>query len=229
MYFYSQLLKKNKRIVVTSALPPNRLPKFNPKLISIFQKGLIVDLVVPEHDTRGRIIRNFLNENRIRLADDVIEFLTEKSGDNMHILNSVLVRIAAHISFSGSTIGLEECRMIVSSLNPELQIANGKTPNYPKMTVDRIIRTISAYFDIPSDVITGNSRHARTALTRQIAMYISRKYTGESLASIGYHFGDRTHSSVLYAYNKIQEKLREDPELRHIIEEIMKSISAPND
>lgn len=226
-YVISQLLKKNKRVVATSALPPNRLQKFNPRLISIFQKGLIVDLVIPEHDTRERIIRNFLKENGIRLADDIIELLTEKSGSNMHILNSVLVRIAAHISFSGDTIGLEECRMIMANLNPELQIRNGKPQGYPKITVDKIIRAVSAYFDIPPDVLIGISRHARTAFARQIAMYISRKYTGESLASVGYHFGDRNHSSVLYAYNKIQKRLREDSELRHVIEEIVKSIYRP--
>ena len=224
VYILSQIQKGNRRIVITSNLPPNRLLKFNQRLISIFQMGLISDLEIPESDTRTKIINQYFSENGIQLSDEIIEYLSEKFNSNMHILNSVLVRIVAHVSLLGSPIGLDECRHIVFNLNPELQIRNGKIPHNLKITVDKIIHNVGEYFDIPSDVISGSSRYGKIVLARQIAMYISRKYTGESLANIGYHFGDRNHASVLYACNKIKKKIQESPELRELVKKIIEGI-----
>ena len=224
VYILSQIQKGNRRIVITSNLPPNRLLKFNQRLISIFQMGLISDLEIPESDTRTKIINQYFSENGIQLSDEIIEYLSEKFNSNMHILNSVLVRIVAHVSLLGSPIGLDECRHIVFNLNPELQIRNGKIPHNLKITVDKIIHNVGEYFDIPPDVISGSSRYGKIVLARQIAMYISRKYTGESLANIGYHFGDRNHASVLYACNKIKKKIQESPELRELVKKIIEGI-----
>lgn len=224
VYILSQIKKKNRRIVITSNLPPNRLLKFNQRLISIFQMGLISDLEIPESDTRTKIINQYFSENGIQLSDEIIEYLSEKFNSNMHILNSVLVRIVAHVSLLGNPISLDECRHIVFDLNPELQIKNGKIPHNLKITVDKIIHNVGEYFEIPSDVMSGSSRYSKIVLARQIAMYISRKYTGESLSSIGYHFGDRNHASVLYACNKMKKKMQESPELRELVKKIIEGI-----
>jgi chromosomal replication initiator protein len=224
VYILSQIKKKNRRIVITSNLPPNRLLKFNQRLISIFQMGLISDLEIPESDTRTKIINQYFSENGIQLSDEIIEYLSEKFNSNMHILNSVLVRIVAHVSLLGNPISLDECRHIVFDLNPELQIKNGKIPHNLKITVDKIIHNVGEYFEIPSDVMSGSSRYSKIVLARQIAMYISRKYTGESLSSIGYHFGDRNHASVLYACNKMKKKMQESPELRELVKKMIEGI-----
>jgi chromosomal replication initiator protein len=223
LYVISQLLGKNKIVVITSNLPPNRLPKFNPRLISTFKNGLIVDLSIPEHNTREKIIQYHLDENGIRLPMDIVEFLTEKF-DNMHNLNAALIRICAQVSLLGSSINLDECRKITSHLHSGFQIANGSVTALSRITVDKIIRNVAAFFEIPPDLMSGNSRIARIVLARQIAMYISRKYTGESFTSIGYHFGNRTHATILYACNKIQSRMRNDAELENMIETVMTGI-----
>jgi len=224
VYLIKQLLKKNRRIVITSNLAPSRLIKFDTRLVSIFQKGLIVDLVVPGVNTREKIIQNYLSENNIQLADEVIEFLGEKLNANMHILNAVLVRIIAQVSLMGNTISLAECRHIISQFSPEFQITRGNSGNYYRITVDNIIQSVSEVFNIPPDIISGNSRYAKVVLARQVAMYLSRKHTSESLSSIGYHFGDRNHSAVLYACKKMRGKLQDDPELRNHVEQITQKI-----
>lgn len=223
-YLITQLLQKNKRIVVTSKLAPSRLIKFETGLVSIFQKGLIVDLVVPGVNTREKIIRNYLGENNVQLDNEVIEFLGEKLNSNMNILNAVLVRIIATVSLMDNPISLSECRHIISQFSPEFQITRGSSPNYYKITADNIIQNVSEVLNIPTDIISGKSRCAKVVLARQIAMYLSRKHTKESLSSIGYHFGDRNHSAVLYACNKIREKLLDDPELRNHVEQITQKI-----
>lgn len=228
IYILTQLHKKNKRIIITSNTPPNRLTKFNQHLISIFQKGLILELVIPEQNTREKIIKQYLEENKIQFSDEIISYLSEKFNSNMHMLNAVLVRIAAQVSLLGMPINLDECRQIVSHLNPEFQAGNGKIPANFKITIEKIIRNVSDYFEIPPDVITGNSRYGKIVLARQIAMYISRKYTGESLRNIGYHFSDRSHASVLYAYNRIKKVLAENRELRDIVEKITDIIMGVN-
>ena len=227
IYILTQLYKKNKRIVITSNSPPNRLTKFNQRLISIFQKGLILEVVIPEQNTREKIIKQYLEENNIQLSEELISYLSEKFNNNMHYLNSVLVRIAAQVSLLGIPMNLDECRQIVSHLNPEFH-KNSRIPANFKITIEKIIRNVSDYFEIPSDVITGSSRYSKIVLARQIAMYISRKYTGESLTNIGYHFGDRNHASVLYAYNKMKKILEENSELREVVEKIIETIFGIN-
>lgn len=224
VYVISQLLGKNKRVVITSNVPPGRLMKFNERLISTFQNGLIVDLFVPENNTREKIIRHHLNENDIQLSDELVEYLTEKFDSNMHNLNAALVRISAQISLLGSSINLDECRSITSHLYSQPQIGSGRIADLSKITVDKVIRNVGGFFDVPPDLIMGNSRLARVVLARQIAMHISRKYTGESFASIGYHFGDRSHATVLYACNRIQKKLKDNPELKDAVEGIVAGI-----
>jgi len=224
VYVISQLLGKNKRVAITSKVPPNRLMKFNERLISTFQNGLIVDLMIPEHNTRKKIIQHHLNKNGVQLSEDLVEYLSEKFDSNMHNLNAALVRISAQVSLLGSSIDLDECRSITSHLRSELQISFGKIADLSKITVDKVIRNVGEFFEVPPDLISGNSRLARIVLARQIAMYISRKYTGESFTSIGYHFGDRSHATVLYACNKIQKKLKDNPELQDAVEGIVASI-----
>lgn len=224
VYVISQLLKNNRRLVTASNIAPNWLPQFSSRLISIFQNGLIVDLVIPEYNTREKIIRNYLTENGVRLSDDIIEFLSERFNTNMHTLNAVLVRLAAQISLLGNTINLNECRTIISQFTPEFQITNGRISRNSGITIDKIIREVGAFFNIPPDVIAGNSRYSRIVLARQLAMYLARKYTGESLSSIGYHFGDRNHTSVLYACNKIKQRFQDNPDLKNSIESIISNL-----
>ena len=223
VYVISQLLGKNKQIVISSNVPPNRLPKFSERLISTFKNGLIVDLSMPETNTRERIIKYHLNENGIQLSTDIVEYLTENF-DNMHNLNAALIRICAQVSLMGSSINLDECRKITSHLHSESQTINGTMMGLAKITVDKVIRNVAAFFEVPPDLISGNSRIARIVLARQIAMYVSRKYTGESYASLGYHFGDRTHATVLYACNKIQKGLKNNPDLQNMIEAIVTAV-----
>lgn len=225
VYVISQLLDNNKRVVLASSIAPNRLSQFSSRLISIFQNGLIVDLVIPEYSTREKIIRQFLDENGVRLSDDIIEFLSERFNSNMHVLNAGLVRIAAQMSLLGNTITLNECRAILSQFSPELQITNGKAPRHSRITIDKIIREVGEFFNIPPDVVSGNSRYSRIVLARQLAMYLARKYTNESLSSIGYHFGDRNHTSVLYACKKVQQRVQKDPEFKNIIESISSNLA----
>jgi chromosomal replication initiator protein len=227
-YILSQLYKKNKRIIITSNSPPNRLSQFDQRLISIFQNGLILDLVVPEQNAREKIIQQYLTENDIKLSDEIVEYLSEKLSFNLHHLNSVLVHIAAQVSLLGNSLNLEECRRIVNHLTPESHAVNGKLPPNFKINIEKIIRNVADYFEIPPDVITGSSRYSKIVLARQIAMYVSRKYTGESLSNIGYHFGDRNHTSVLYAFNKMKKELKKKPELKDILEKIIEKIMGSN-
>lgn len=223
-YVISQLLGKNKRIVITCNAPPSRLMKFSERLVSIFQSGLIVDLVIPERTTREKIIEHRLKEAGVQLSEELVEYLGEKFDSNMHSLNAALVRISAQISLLGSSINLDECRSITSHLRSESQDSKAKMADLSRITVDKVIRNVGRFFEVPPDLISGNSRLAKIVMARQIAMYISRKYTGDSFASIGYHFGDRSHATVLYACKKIQRELKDSPELQNAVERIVAAI-----
>jgi len=223
LYILMQLVKKKKQIVITSNLAPSRLDAFNPNLISFLQKGLIVDLVPPEYSSRKELILHFLHENEVELPEEVIEFLIENLVDNTHLLKAALTRIVAQISLLGKPIGFNDVQFIVAQLYPRWKGLNG-LGNHQSIQMDEIIGAVARFFNIPVDVMIGNSRKKEITLARNIAIYLCREITPESLATIGYHFGDRSHSAVHHAHKQIQVAIKHNPILQNSIHQIKEQI-----
>jgi chromosomal replication initiator protein len=51
-------------------------------------------------------------------------------------------------------------------------------------------------------------------------MYLTRILTRHSLPEIGKAFGGKDHTTVLYAYKKIEESLNHDSEIKYIVEKL---------
>jgi len=225
LYFLlTQLHKHKKRTVLTSNISPNLFNQINLKLISFFQKGLIIDVKEPDYNTRAIIIRNTLERHNIRMDDEVTSLLNDELAGNTHLLKAALTRIIAQNSLLKKPLDLTGCLRIIQQLKPlDTAEAFHRIQN-KRINVEHIIRKVSEYFDIPIEFITGKSRRSNIVYARQVAMYLARRILPESLSSIGYHFGDRHHASVLHSYKKISSELDRNLILRKNIEEIKFSI-----
>ncbi|RMG66695.1 MAG: chromosomal replication initiator protein DnaA [Calditrichaeota bacterium] len=223
LFIVSELVKKRKQVVITSAASPAQLSQFEPRLISFFQRGLIVDLLPPEYDARRKIVAHYFEQHDIEPEPEIVEFLAAYLVDNMHLLYSALVRIIAQVSLLNKPISLEQTQFIVAQLFPHWNGVNGLSCR-KKEGLEHIIEAVSEYFNIPVDVLRSRSRKREVVLARQIAMYLVRELTGESLARIGYHFSDVHHSSVLYAFRRIQTQMQQSPMLRTTVQQIRSKI-----
>lgn len=220
LFVISELVKKRIQVVITSNVAPNQLDKFNPRLISFLQTGLIVDLPSPEYFTREKIIRDYFEKNDIHMSDKVILFLAEALDANAHHLKSVLTRIVAQVSLTGKNLSLHEIRNIISYICPQDGLDGGGLGAPKEINIDCIVNATSSFYGVPVDILTGVSRKKKVMKTRQIAIYLCRELTGDSLSSIGYHFSNLHHASVLYAYNKVGQELLRNAKLKSEIQKI---------
>lgn len=217
-----ELVKRGSQVAVAVNVPPNQLPQFNPQLVAFLQSGLIADVHHSDRLTREHIVRHHLAVNDIVLEEKIIQFLAEALGNNIHQLHAVMVRIVAQVSLMKKDLSFDEIRYIVSQVCPlnDPAEANSTVGIRRHVTIQEIVKATSQFYDIPVDVLQGVSRKQKITTARQVAIYLCRELTEESLNSIGFHFSNLHHASVIYAHNKIRQKLKTTPRLRSAVEKI---------
>ncbi len=224
LYILMELEKKRRQIVLTVNVPPANLINFNPRLISFFQKGLIVDLIHPSVESRRKVIDFQLEQNGLKLAPEIVDFLVENLTTDMHLLNAAMIRIIAQISLIGKPLDLDQAKFIVAQIYPQWQGLNGLGMRKKRIDIELIQQVVADYFNLPVDVLIGSSRKREIQLARQIAIYLAREITGESLIRIGYQFGNRNHTTVLHSHKKIQKEIGHNPILKSTVLQLKSQI-----
>lgn len=220
LFLFLELVKKGIQVVISADAAPNQLAKFNNRLVSFLQSGLIVDLPPADYFTREKLICHYFDENKVQINEKIVHFLAENVKENAHYLKSVLVRIFAQTSLTGRNITLSDVRYLLSQICSQNGAENGSMPSRQEVAIDDIVNATSNFYGVPVDILVGISRKKKVMKARQIAIYLSREYTSESLSSIGYHFSNLHHASVLYAYNKVGQELLRNARLKSEIQKI---------
>lgn len=220
LFILSKLIRQGCQVVITSQQLPGRLTQFNQRLISFMQKGLIVDILGSDPASRELYIRHLLKKNGLYLDEKAIFFLADHLKQNMHELSAIMIRIIAQISLLGKNPTLVEIQHMVSRMCPEVAGEWGALPDNRHVGMDDIINATASYFKIPVDILQGVSRKKKVVKARQIAIYLCREITGDSLSSIGYHFSGLHHASVLYAHRKVEDGMAADPRLKTVVANI---------
>ncbi len=218
-FFLSELERRRKQIVLTSSEAPARLIGFENRLISFFQRGLIVDLIPSGYETRLMWMDAFCRKNELQILPEVREFLGETLHDGMHQVRAIMVRIAAQTSLLNKPVSLKTTRRLLSQIDAKWAERNGNYHFHP-VKIDKIIKIVSDYMSVPEDILTGYSRQREVSFARQIAIYLCKELSGESLKVIGYHFSDRHYTGILHNYKKIQKDMKHNPLLGNMILEL---------
>jgi chromosomal replication initiator protein len=213
---FNALHEKKKQIVITSDKFPNQMPELEDRLKSRFTWGLIVDIVVPELETRVAILKKKAELDAIPLPDDVAHFVATRIRSNVRELEGALIRLTAFSSLQGRPITVEFAQKILLNL---LSRSSGQ------VTIDRIQREVSAYFNIRQKDLKGPRRPRAISFPRQIAMHLCRKLTPASLSEIGRQFGGKDHTTVLSADKKIRRLVVDDDSTRQSVEAIEKILT----
>lgn len=198
---FNTLHNANKQIVLTSDRPPKRLEALEDRLRNRFEWGLITDVQPPDIETRIAILRKKAAMERLTAPPDVLEFIASKIQTNIRELEGALIRVTAFANLNRQDVDLTLAEIVLKDLIPE----GGE----PEITAGLIIAQTAAYFGLSIDELTGPSRGRHLVMARQIAMYLCRELTEDSLPKIGKHFGGRDHTTVMYAERKINQLLAE--------------------
>lgn len=206
---FNSLFDSHKQIVLSSDRPAAEIANLESRLVSRFEWGLVTELQPPALETRIAILKKKAALLDVKLPEQVLVFIAEKIRTNIRRLEGALVRVAGYASLSGKDITLDSVENLLrDALHEEAK---------QTITIDAIQRKVAEHFDIRLADMTSRRRPQNVAFPRQIAMYLSRTLTDQSLNEIGEGFGGRDHGTVLHACKLIDSKQAKDQKLRQTL------------
>ena len=213
---FNALYEAHKQIVLSSDRPPSEISALEKRLVSRFEWGLIADIQTPDLETRIAILRKKAVVEKLNLPDEVITFIAERIKTNIRKLEGCLIRLVAHSSLFKERIDINSIKDILKDLLPE--------EKSKPVTIELIQKVVSNYYKIKEGVIKGKKRVRHISFPRQIAMYLCRELTDFSFPNIGSKFGGKDHTTVMYAWNKIDKQKEKDENLVNDLRELNKLI-----
>lgn len=213
---FNTLHDHNKQVVITSDLPPKHLTGFEDRMRSRFEWGLITDVQAPDLETRIAILRKKAQSEKLQVSNEILEYMASKVSSNIRELEGTLIRVTAFASLNRTSVDLALVQTVLKDLIT-LDEDNVIAP------VD-IINHTAEYFKLTVEDLYGSSRSQAVATARQIAMYLCREMTNLSLPKIGQLFGNRDHTTVMYANKKITELMKERRSIYNQVTELTSRI-----
>jgi chromosomal replication initiator protein len=209
---FNALHDAGKQVVLSSDCPPKEIATLEERLTTRFEWGLVADIQPPDFETRAAILKKKAENEGMQISDEVLFYVAKNIFSNIRELEGALIRLIAKASLSNEEITLEFAEKALSDI-----IKRGKQP----ITVDRIKKTVSEYFNVSIDDLSEKKRSQDIVIPRQVAMYLSRELTDQSLPAIGEAFGGRDHTTVMHAYSKIKEEAETHETMKALIDEII--------
>ena len=214
---FNALTSNDKQVVLTSDRPPREMMTLEERLRTRFEMGLIADIQPPTLETRMAIVKKKSDDLSLDLGDDVIKFIADNIKKNIRQLEGAVKKIKAYQDMEGSKPTLGVAKKAISD------IINDNQPL--PVTVENIIGEVSRTFDVTPADIRSDKRSSNISLARQVAIYIVDQVTGLSLKAIGNEFGNKHHSTIIYALKEIKNKLEKDIALKATVDDIIKNIN----
>lgn len=194
------LLKSGKRVIFTSKTAPQDLEGIDSEFCSRMTSGLVADIKAPDASTRCRIVEQKAFGQKLRLTEESIEYMGSHIRGDIRRIESALRGVQARALLTGGHIDLDMVREVVAQVAGIVD---------PVLTAATICELVSGQFNVSMEDLRSRSRKRAISGPRQIAMYLARKHTEESLVDIGRIF-NRDHSTVLHAIKVVGQRVRRD-------------------
>jgi len=213
---FNALKEAGKQIILTSDRPPKAFSRLEERLKSRFEWGLTSDIQAPDYETRLAILRKKCDIDGINIDDGTLNHIAKLFTTNIRELEGALIRVNAYASLTGEKVDQLSLHTILTPA--------GTPVAKPSLTVDAIIRAVADHYKLDPIAIKGAKRSADLTLPRHIAMHLTHDLMRLSFPRIGEAFGNRKHTSALYAINKVKELIVEDPTVTAAISQIRRQL-----
>jgi chromosomal replication initiator protein len=212
---FNALYDSGRQIVLSSDRPPADLQALQDRLRERFQCGLVADIKPPEPSTRLAILRKRAQHDGIALGDpSALGLIASRIDTNVRALEGALIRVVAYSSLTGRPLTADLAAEVLDNLYPP-PASSGR----PR-TIAEIQRAACTHFGLTEAELLSSTRSARVAWPRQLAMYLARELTSESLPAIGRQFGGRDHTTVMHACRRAGQRLQTDPGAQSAVEKL---------
>ena len=213
---FETLLNQNKQIVITSDKPPTHL-KLSERMVGRLEWGLVAHMGAPDLETRVAIIKHKSERRGLNIPNQIAFFIAEHIYNNVRQIEGAINRLSAHSKLMSENLTEDVVEKILSEMFQHN--APGK-----KISVEEILKSVAAVFEVRISEIKGESRHKEIALARQVAMYLAKELIDDSLMKIASSFGGKTHSTLLHAWKKITDQIQINETLKKQVQMVRKNI-----
>jgi chromosomal replication initiator protein len=213
---YNDLKGASKQIVLTSDRPPKSIETLEDRLRSRFLSGLITEIDPPDLETRLAILRSKSESEHHEVPDDVLEFIALHVKNNIRELEGALTRVSAFAKLNKEVISLAQAERVLS----DIVLAGEPRRITPQMILDAT--AVSYGFTV--EAICGPSRTRPLVTARQVAMYLVRNLTDYSYPAIARVFGNRDHTTVIHAVDKITGQMQQRRQIYEQVTELIQQV-----
>jgi chromosomal replication initiator protein len=208
---FNALYDTGAQLVFTSDRPPLDLLSVEDRLRERFGSGLVCEIKPPDAATRLTILRKRAVHDGIAPADsDALTVVAERIHDNVRALEGALIRIVAFASLTGRPVSAELAMEVLDNLYGPRRVV--------RRTVEDVQAAACEAFGISREELLSTSRTVRLTWPRQVAMYLARELTDQTLPAIGRAFGDRDHTTVMHACKRTAERMAGDPDAFEVVQ-----------
>lgn len=209
-HIFNTLYEKNSQIIFSSDKSPKYIAGLEERLRSRFEGGMMVDIAPPEFESRMAILLEKIKIKNYPLSDEVLEFIATTVQENIRELEGALNSIIGQSKIKGRILSVQEIKEILKK----------NTKPAKTITTNHVIKTIADFYGIEEKNLFEKTRKKEIVKPRQVAMYILREDLNISYPFIGQKFGQRDHTTVIHAYRKINDIIKNNEKFNQEIENI---------
>jgi chromosomal replication initiator protein len=209
-HVFNSLYEKNKQIILSSDKHPNFIPDLEDRLRSRFSAGMIVDVSLPEYESRFAILKNKANSRNFFPPEEILEYLASSLECNIRELEGILNSLIIQSQLKDKNLIIDEVKnLIKNNTKPKKNIS-------PK----EIIKLVSGYYKVKESEIYKKTRKKEIVKPRQIIMFLLREDFDISYPTIGQKLGGRDHTTVIHSCDKIKKDIKNNNVLLQEIEQL---------
>jgi chromosomal replication initiator protein len=214
---FEALKNDKKQIIITSDKHPKQIGGLEERLKSRFEWGLVADIKPPELETKINIIRKKCEINRIKLNNDVINYIATIIENNTREIEGILSKLHAYAKLMNIDINIEFAKNVLKEQQRE---------NKANITIDMIMDMVTKELNVKPSEIKSKSRSKNIVYARRIAIYLCRELTTNSMPQLAQYFGMKDHTAISHTMKKIGELIKNDEDFKTKIQELNNKIKS---
>jgi len=209
-HLYNALYENNKQIIFSSDKHPNYINGLEDRLKSRFGSGMIVEITMPEYESRLAILNEKLKQQQVIIPEEIVSYIAETIQASIRELEGTLNLIVCQSQLKNKPLSLNEIKTLIK---------NNAKPTKP-VSIKDIVKTVTTFYNIDERFIYEKTRRKEVVKPRQVLMYILRQDFNISYPLIGQKLGGRDHTTVIHSCEKIKVDIKNDTILLQEIDQI---------
>lgn len=212
---FNHLHQNGKQIILTSDTPPNELDGLQERLLSRFRWGLHAEITAPDIETRKAILELKMRNEGLEIPEEVLHYVAYSVQNNIRDLEGIVISLFAQATLNKKEIDIELAKNVMK---------NFIKSTYHELKIEDIQKMVCEHYGVAYDDLLSKTRKREIVQARQITMFLAKKFTKNSLKSIGEHFAGKDHTTVIHSCQTVENLMDTDAEYKERLDEILQKV-----